>query len=41
MIEYTIMDYEGEPVTIEDGEIMYWEPDDGEHWNLETGQEKL
>ena len=26
MIEYTVMDYEGEPVTIEDGEILDAEP---------------
>lgn len=27
MIEYTVLDYEGEPVTIEDGEILEYEPD--------------
>ena len=26
MIEYTVLDYEGEPVTIEDGEILEYEP---------------
>lgn len=27
-MEYVVMDYEGEPVTIEDGEIYYAEPPD-------------
>ena len=36
MIEHVVMDYEGEPVSIENGEMLWWEPDDGEHWNSET-----
>lgn len=36
MIEYTVMDYEGEAVTIEDGEMLTVYADRGEHWNSET-----
>lgn len=36
MIEYVLMDYEGEPVSIEEGEMLTWYPDEGEHWNSET-----
>ena len=35
MVEYTVLDYEGEPVTIEDGEILEAEPpesDEGEYY---------
>lgn len=38
MIEYTIMDYDGEPVTIEDSTMYYWDAEDGQHWNSETLQ---
>ncbi len=31
-MEAVIMDYEGEPVIIEDGELLVVYPDDGEHW---------
>ena len=34
MIEYTVLDYEGEPVTIEDGELLMADPPDYDsHWN--------
>lgn len=34
MIEYTVMDYEGEPVTIEDGEIYEADPPtSNSQWN--------
>lgn len=36
MIEHVLMDYEGEPVSIEEGEMFTWYPDEGEHWNSET-----
>ena len=32
MIEYTVMDYEGEAVCIDDGEILTVYADKGEHW---------
>ena len=38
MIEYVVMDYDGEPVSIEEGEILLWEPETGEHWNSSTCQ---
>ena len=37
-IEYVLMDFEGNPVTIEDGTRWYWCPEDGEHWNSTTLQ---
>lgn len=37
-MEAVIMDYEGEPVIIEDGELLVVYPDDGEHWNSTTRQ---
>ena len=36
MIEYVVMDYDGDPMTIEDGEMYNCEPDRGEHWNPAT-----
>ena len=36
MVEYVVMDYDGEPVSIEDGEILWWDVEDGERWNAET-----
>ena len=36
MIEYTVMDYEGEPVIIENGEMLDVYADSGEHWNAQT-----
>ncbi len=36
MIEYTVLDYEGEPVTIEDGEMLIADPPDYDFsWNSE------
>ena len=29
---------DGKPVSIEDGEMLWWFGDDGEHWNSETLQ---
>ena len=37
-MEAVIMDYDGEPVIIEDGELLVVYPDDGEHWNSTTRQ---
>ena len=36
MVDYVVMDYDGEPVIIEDGEMCDVEPDEGEHWNPDT-----
>lgn len=33
-----VMDYDGNPVSIENGEMLWWYPDDGERWNSETCQ---
>ena len=38
MIEYTLMDCNGKPVTIEDGLKFWHEPDDGQRWNSTTLQ---
>ena len=36
MINPVIMDYNGEPVSIENGEMLWWDADDGKHWNPQT-----
>lgn len=36
MIEYVLMDYDGEAVSIENGEMLWWYPDKDEHWNPDT-----
>ena len=33
---YVLMDYDGKPVSIENGEKYYWDGDEGEHWNPAT-----
>lgn len=33
-----VMDYDGKPVSIEDGQMMWWDAADGEHWNSDTCQ---
>ena len=33
---YVLMDYDGAAVVIDNGEMLYYEPDEGEHWNSET-----
>lgn len=38
MLEPVILDYDGTPVSIEEGELLEWYPDDGEHWNPDTRQ---
>lgn len=38
MIEPVIMDYNGEPVSIENGEMLWWYGEEGTHWNAATRQ---
>lgn len=35
---YVLMDYNGKPVSIENGKKYWWDAEEGQHWNSQTRQ---